>query len=177
MSPPLLRFSTHVTGRIGGANSESNALWTPFAENGLDGTIMNNLHGGYSDINPSACALLNGGRSITNASVAAFALVEAALHHTSVPLATVGGDVCWINATSEYPPYVGTYAITPLPPALTHYICVLRYDQAIYATNHNISAGVRVHYSSPRRWAAALEASNESIKVMGGPDEFPYGDW
>ena len=49
-------FDTAVTGRIGGRGVQAgNSLWAPFAENGLAGTILNNVHGGYSDINPSAC--------------------------------------------------------------------------------------------------------------------------
>ena len=145
-------FDTAVTGRIGGRGVQAgNALWTPFAENGLEGTLLNNIHGGYSDINPSACTNLNGGKSITNDSVAQFARSESVIHNTTVPLATVGGDVCWITAPQEYPPY----------------------DQALAYTAQHAELGVDAHYSAPERWAEALHAANESVAVMPASDEFP----
>ena len=143
-------FSTIVTGRIGGAGEgPSNALWTPFAENGARDTILNNLHGGYSDINPSACTNLNGGRNIINSSVAKYAISESREHHTNVPLAAVGGDVCWITAPKEYRPY----------------------DLSIAHTNSNKNLGVHAHYSSISKWAAALYASNKTVKIMPTSDE------
>eukprot|EP01046_Picozoa_sp_COSAG06_P047104 COSAG06_NODE_6788_length_2781_cov_3.424310_1_plen_787_part_00 len=149
-------FDTSVTGRIGGKHvNAGNALWTPFAENGATGTLMNNIHGGYSDINPSACSNLNGGKQITDASMPDYARAESEIHNTTVALAAVGGDVCWITATSEYIPY----------------------DQAIAAVVGNESLGIIPHYSSPDRWAAALHNANETFEVMPASDEFPYGDW
>ena len=116
---------------------------------------MNNIHGGYSDINPSACSTLNGGKQITQTAPAEFAVSEGKIHNTTVPLATVGGDVCWITAPSEYVPY----------------------DQAINFTEAHPSLGVHAHFSSVDRWAAALFAANESYSDMASSDEFPYGDW
>ena len=84
------------------------------------GTLMNNIHGGYSDINKAACSGVNGGgKTIVNASVAQFAQSEALVHHTTVPLATVGGDVCWITAPMEYPQYDRAIAYTNARPALS----------------------------------------------------------
>ena len=109
---------------------------------------MNNIHGGYSDINPSACTNLNGGKQIKPADVANYAVSQGKAHNTTVPLATVGGDMCWITATDEYKPY----------------------DNAIaYAS----SKGIKAHFSSPEQWANALYAANESIRAMLGADEFP----
>ena len=147
-------FDTAVTGRIGGRGVQAgNALWTPFAENGLEGTLLNNIHGGYSDINPSACSTLNNGKQITETAAAEFAISQGAIHNTTVPLATVGGDVCWIAAPEEYP----------------------HYEQAINYTRAHAGLGVDAHFSSPDRWAAALYAANEPYPVMASADEFPYG--
>ena len=48
-----------------------------------------------------------------------FAQSEALVHHTTVPLATVGGDVCWITAPMEYPQYDRAIAYTNARPALS----------------------------------------------------------